>query len=215
MEDQDSSASKFLSSLIGLVLTLYLMTAAVAGVYFNWQYAQQNGFVSWVLFGEVVPTLQAAVWPYYAIRSSHGGTSASTAEVKPLPKNRLAGMEVRMMIAALNASQQAALLINSGHSDFGIREYTNIEKIVEYRRQAADIGRKVNANVLNDVYPELGTRFKNDFCLFLDTFLKGYETGSDRTIREADQLNDHWADWYDANQKAIQTATDKALGPLP
>ena len=35
--------------------------------YFNWCYARDNGFVSWLFFGEIVATAQGAIWPVYAL----------------------------------------------------------------------------------------------------------------------------------------------------
>jgi hypothetical protein len=43
---------------------------------FNWRYAQEHGFVSWLFLGEVVATSKAVVWPYYAISALGGRGSA-------------------------------------------------------------------------------------------------------------------------------------------
>jgi len=50
------------------LLYIYLAGLIVSGTYFNWQYAQQNGFIKWLLFGETVPTGQSTIWPYYAVK---------------------------------------------------------------------------------------------------------------------------------------------------
>ena len=43
----------------------YIITVALATPYFNWMFAQQNGFMAWLFFGQIVPTFQALVWPYF------------------------------------------------------------------------------------------------------------------------------------------------------
>jgi hypothetical protein len=121
-------------------------------------------------------------------------------------------MELKKMIDALNASQQATALFNAGSTSSDLRNYTNIEKIVEYRRLARDIGRKASTPVLNEVYPEMGTRFKNDFLGFIDTFLQAYDADSDSLLKQALAMDDRWVDWYEANTQAIRAASDKAMG---
>lgn len=51
-----------------VILGLYLYSASAAATYFNYRYARDNGVGEWLLFGEFVPTAQAAVWPYYVYR---------------------------------------------------------------------------------------------------------------------------------------------------
>lgn len=47
----------------------YIGIASVVFVpYFNWQAAREMGFVSWLFAGELVPTMKAAVWPYFLLR---------------------------------------------------------------------------------------------------------------------------------------------------
>jgi len=43
----------------------YLITVAIATPYFNWLFAKENGFFAWLLFGQIVPTFQALVWPLF------------------------------------------------------------------------------------------------------------------------------------------------------
>ena len=43
----------------------YLITVAVATPYFNWMFAKENGFLAWFLLGQIVPTFQALVWPFF------------------------------------------------------------------------------------------------------------------------------------------------------
>ena len=43
----------------------YLISVGLATPYFNWMFAQENGFVAWLFFGQIIPTFQAIVWPYF------------------------------------------------------------------------------------------------------------------------------------------------------
>ncbi len=50
-----------------LLLYVYVIGAILSGVYFNWQFAKENGFLKWILLGELIPTLKASIWPYYLV----------------------------------------------------------------------------------------------------------------------------------------------------
>ena len=61
---------KFLTKFILTpLLYIYFAGFVISGSYFNWRYAQQNGFIKWLLLGEIVPTFQSIIWPYYAASS--------------------------------------------------------------------------------------------------------------------------------------------------
>ena len=38
-------------------LIAYAISVAIFGVYYNWEFAKDNGFIMWLLFGQIVPTL--------------------------------------------------------------------------------------------------------------------------------------------------------------
>lgn len=44
---------------------LYGFSAAIFSSYYNWQYAQEHGFIAWLFFGEVIATLQGILWPFF------------------------------------------------------------------------------------------------------------------------------------------------------
>ena len=52
---------QFLSPLI----FIYLWLNGIFTLYFNWQYAQEHGFASWLMFGEIIATAEGFVWPYF------------------------------------------------------------------------------------------------------------------------------------------------------
>lgn len=62
-----------------MVLTwIYLISVSLIFVpFYNWQFAKDNGFVKWLVFGEVVPTAKAIVWPYF-IFFAHPASSIQT-----------------------------------------------------------------------------------------------------------------------------------------
>ena len=47
------------------IAIIYGISVAIFGVYFNWLYANENGFLAWLFFGEIIASLKALVWPFF------------------------------------------------------------------------------------------------------------------------------------------------------
>tara|TARA_B100000579_G_C22698436_1_gene788581 strand:- start:889 stop:1077 length:189 start_codon:yes stop_codon:yes gene_type:complete len=47
------------------IAIIYGISVAIFGVYFNWLYANENGFLAWLFFGEIIASLKAVVWPLF------------------------------------------------------------------------------------------------------------------------------------------------------
>lgn len=50
--------------LMGLLIA-YGISVGVFGLYYNYLYAVENGFLAWLFFGEIIATLKALVWPLF------------------------------------------------------------------------------------------------------------------------------------------------------
>lgn len=60
------------SPVVAYALAGYLGLALVIFVpYYNYAFARDNGFFKWFMFGEVVATAKAIVWPYFLLTSSN------------------------------------------------------------------------------------------------------------------------------------------------
>ena len=47
------------------ILIIYAVSVAIFGLYYNWLFAVQNGFLAWLFFGEIIASLNALVWPLF------------------------------------------------------------------------------------------------------------------------------------------------------
>jgi hypothetical protein len=214
--DQESPGAKLLAS----AFFLYMITVTVACAYYNWRYANENGFVKWLLLGEIVPTAKALVWPYFVFGSSDGSQTTSRA-VRPTPaadatldpdkfmRRQQARAELKKFLAAIESSQNATLLLNA-RPDIALSDMPNLPKIIAHRRKALEIADTVDTAVLDRIYPELGTRFKDQFRDAVELFIEGCEKGSNASLSSSKLLNDKWADWYMANRQAIEDAANDA-----
>jgi hypothetical protein len=53
------------TGVLQLVLVVYAFGVMGSGAYFNWTYARDNGFIKWLLLGQIVPSAKAFIWPYF------------------------------------------------------------------------------------------------------------------------------------------------------
>ena len=58
---------RMFSSLGSFLIGVHLIGAGISFLLFSYQYVIQHGFVSWLIFGEVVPALKALVWEAFLI----------------------------------------------------------------------------------------------------------------------------------------------------
>ena len=47
------------------IAVIYGISVAGFGLYFNWLYAVENGFWAWLVFGELIASAKALVWPFF------------------------------------------------------------------------------------------------------------------------------------------------------
>lgn len=200
---------------LSLLLSLYMATVALAATFFNWEYARTHGFFRWVLFGEIVPTSKAVVWPYFVLhRNNYAGAANPDGEElrrTALTPGQISEMEVKKFIVAINYSQQATYLLNSTPHE-NLADYPNLSEILAYRRKAMEVGNSTDVGVLNSVYPDLGDKFKRGFLEAVTLFVHGCETQSDEELHRSKVLNDDWADWYGEHRKDIEDAANRAIG---
>ena len=76
---------EFASAVFQIAIMFYCVSIGPAAMYFNWQYANQEGFIRWFWFGEVVATAKGLVWPYFVLESSCSNSQATTRFVAPKP----------------------------------------------------------------------------------------------------------------------------------
>lgn len=91
-----------------LVLAFYIYFAltGICTLWFNYDYAKKNAFIDWILFGEIVATAKAVIWPYYAYqgyirKSRRDGYSSNYNDVSnAFTKEQLADMTATVWVAA-------------------------------------------------------------------------------------------------------------------
>src|SRR5262245_49680600 len=108
-----------------MLLSVYMLSATVAAAYYNWEYARTNGFLRWALFGEIVPTARALVWPYFVLHPSRN--LDTDIERTRLTSRQISESEIKKFILAINYSQQAAYLLNTAPHE-NLDDYPNLRE---------------------------------------------------------------------------------------
>lgn len=52
---------KITEAIVSILLALYGLSVMIMATYFNFLYANENGFLAWLFFGEIIATLKAIV----------------------------------------------------------------------------------------------------------------------------------------------------------
>ena len=47
------------------IAIIYGISVAIFGVCYNWLYANENGFLAWLFFGEIIASLKVVAWPLF------------------------------------------------------------------------------------------------------------------------------------------------------
>lgn len=173
--------SSLLSGL-GFIITVYFYVVLFVFIpIFNWQYANQNGFIKWLFLGEVSATTKAIIFPYFLINSSSDN-----------PK--ILDVNSQQFYLALEISRKATKLLNEG--EVGIVKQEEMDSIINYEKQALEVGKRVDIDILNQKYPKLGSNFENTFLKGLTLYIHGIETVDANIAIEGQNLKSKWDSWY-------------------
>jgi hypothetical protein len=127
----------------------------------------------------------------------------NNADLQPKTPQQASEMEAaNSFILAIRYSQQATDLLDALPATGDLASYSKLPDILTYRRKAIAVGESADRNVLNNLFPGLGDRFKDELLEALTLFVHGWEPGrqSDGIARgelsRSALLADEWADWY-------------------
>lgn len=184
----------FLLKLLHLIIVQYIICVFIFVPYFNWKYAKQNGFISWVMLGEVVSTFKGVFFPYFLIKD------LST----PKPITNLTQEQttaLKSFYLAMETSQEGTKLGNS--EGFGIVTSEEMQKELSFDKKAVSIGKEIDTDVLNSIYSDLGKNFKDMFIYGTSLYIEGVEVGDSSKILKGSSEKDSFIDWINKNRYSI------------
>ncbi len=180
----------------GFLMAVWICGVSVAAPYYNWQYAQENGFLKWLLLGEIVATGRAAAWPYFLLSRSNDtrrvdGVLWSNEEID----------NARHFFRALEASQRATRRSNAVSP--GTLTDDDITALLSDGKEALTEAQMVRDDVLEKACPGMSTRFRTKFQRGLELQVRNLEVRDTQGLIEGVSLDNEWGDWYTANRTMI------------
>src|SRR6266446_2755474 len=123
---------------------------SIATPYFNWRYAKQHGFGSWLVFGEVIATVQAAIWPYYAVVGFGSGRSSTETR------------SIGHYIASRRACDKALRVVDRFENVTTLppKEASDVAQLLQAAVTEAEL---VDDAYLQRVHPEFRHRYREDY----------------------------------------------------
>jgi hypothetical protein len=179
-------------AVVGIGGTLYVLFFAYwigligAVPYFNWRYANENGFFSWVAFGEITATGKAVFWPYFAFSGPH------TASAKDFSSDHYDRSEQLC---------EEALAIVQKHGSISTVPRDEASEVADLYDAAATEAGMVRDSYLQQVHPEFLRRYHDDYIGALHSIADGVRKGNQIEEMVGAVKYDGFYDWVD-NHKA-------------
>ena len=180
---------KTLRSIGFAVCYIYLGVTFLATPYFNWRYAVEHGFGSWLFFGEVIATAKAAIWPYYALVPSARRGSVEAYTDLHFANSRRASHEALSVISRFG-----------GITELPPKEASDVVRLLQASVTEAEL---VDDSYLQQVHPEFLRRFRDEYTGSLGELADGIRTGDQaKEISGAANYNS-FSEWVSTHAKEL------------
>ena len=173
-----------------IFLQVYKIGVFVAFPYFNFLYAKEHGFMNWLLLGQVVPTAQAVVWPYYAINANSKVrfTDVEKANLEHYYRSYDAFREARKIERSWPEFKLVQLTPEADAA------YRSLYKLALHEAELVD------SAVLAKIHPELPAHFRDEYILSIYLFDRAITNKSYSDQFESIAKFDKWAEWVNASK---------------
>lgn len=171
---------------IAFFIPIYIMIAMGFFTYYSWQYSKKNGFVKYLLLGEVVPAGKALAWPYFAFFYT---------EEKEKRNPSMEHFE-RSLSLERWVDLQATKLMD--HPDS-----VKLKQIADTLRVIVSEAEMVNIDTLNKIYPTFGDHYQSEFTKAMKMAIQAYKDKSIKAGTTSDSLNRQWYIWFSETASKI------------
>ena len=146
----------------------YLLSLSVMIPYFNWKYAQENGFIKWVILGEIIASAKSIIWPYYIFYDKNGNKN----------KVQVDSIYGESSIQYINAKKSGDEAINIvlKKGDITALDKSDSIKMLELLRLSLSEARLVKKSYLMVVHNEFPDKYEKGYRLAVQTMIEGFES---------------------------------------
>lgn len=172
---------KFLQTVLIAIMYLYIIVVTFLFIpYYNWNYAKTHGFMKWILFGEVVATTKAAIWPYYIFFSK--------------PVNDYNSPDATHFSNSKKAFDEALLIVDKV-GDVSKLPTDQKAEFSELLKLAMNEANQVQAQYLKDAHIDYPDMYKNKYIHGMSLMLQGIETDNTALILSGAFECNAFSDW--------------------
>jgi hypothetical protein len=168
------------------ILYIYLFIGSGFAIKYNYDYAKENSFGDWLMFGEIVSTLKGFAWPYYLLDNSEKQEEKKKFSDANEFKNSIVYLQEAFAVEGEN--------VNSGYGLFTDKSYYN--KSNELRKKALNESSKVSLNGLKMVDEELAVAYEKKFIKGLELYFEGLRVNDKETIENSSELLNEFGEVY-------------------
>ena len=180
---------------------LYILATGVFASLYNWRYARENGFVKWLLLGEVISTVKGVAWPYYEFFDRPPEPTAGSSLFKGWTKEEKDN--AKHIVRSYEADLESIRLSNERTTPKFNDETKN--EIIRLKTIALQEARLVTDDTLDKVHPQFREHFRNEYQRGIELRLLNMNdlSGNDKAESMGLELHSRWADWWNANKGQI------------
>ena len=147
------------------VLVTYLfLSFFIFAPYYNYQYARTHGFIDWIFFGEIIPTLKAPLFPYFLYKDINNSDQVKS--------------EVYKILSSLNYFREATNSIQS----------SDLEQGKEKMKKAYEIINNVNFEIAKEADVKIVFFSEKYYKPAISKYIQYIRTGNNELRYAADDL---------------------------
>ncbi len=205
---------KVISKIFIIFITIYIMCLFIAVPYFNWRYAKENGFISWLFFGEIVATFKAVIFPYYIYTDYLVVKEDSS--FPPFPSVYIDDRNKFTKVNELFSDfTELTSIENSKNSEWwGGYTIPKEQEDLAFSKlnEGINLSKSIKDDFFNYLHPEFKDNFRNKFIkgheIILNQKIQKTESEKIRMQLEGIKLIEDYYEWWDKNKDQI---IDKAF----
>ncbi len=108
------------------------------------------------------------------------------------------------LVQTIEVSDKIKMIAEEGEALTEQIPEDELEKIIDLGSYAVENAKKIDHELLNKIYPDLGDKFQENLVVGIDLILKGYRGKNDDITQEGKELIESWGEWFDTNLEKIK-----------
>lgn len=182
-----------LANVVGVLFSLYFTIGVFSAVYFNYTYARDNGFVKWLLLGQIVPTAKAMIWPYFVLARDDAARNAQAP--KELPHS------IKNFFLVTDILSRANETSNDSINTPDLR--TRVAVVSKMLQEAIDSSATIDRAELNRVQPGLGDHFLDEEVGGAKLTVRAINERNQDLVLRAQASYIRWSEYWNANGSTV------------